>query len=302
MKKFTSLLLLIAFSAMLSAQSFNIGISGGYDVPIASSFNNVNLTEFETQNFPFYYSTYHKLVYTSYGKGGNIAVNLDWYSAKNIGCGLKLNALISTPFSYFDYVTYLNGTTATFNLTDKPFSFQFIPHINFKHDFNKVSPYLEMGMLVGITHITQDYDAQNSLGSEIKSSANNYGNVLLGFYSSLGVAIKISQVVRFTASVNCSAGSYSPAKWERTAFFVNGVDQLKNLNTSEKQGIYVKELDLSAPQSGYQPKQSLKYAVPFSNVGINVGFLFVIATKNALTTDQVKRREKIKKEINTNYF
>ncbi len=295
-------MLFIVFSATLSAQSFNIGIAAGYDAPIASSFNSTNTVEFENQTFPYYYSTYHKLAYTSYGKGGNIAVTLDWYSSKNIGCGLKLNALISTPFSYSDFVTYLNATTATFNYTDKPFSFQFVPHINFKHDFNKVSPYLEMGMVVGITHITEDYDAKNSLGSEINSRVNYHGNVLLGFYSSLGVAVRISQVVHFTASINCSAGSYSPAKWDRTAFVANGVDQLNSLQTSQKQGIYVKQLDLSVPQPTYQPSQSLKYAVPFSNVGFNVGFLFVIATKSGATKDQLQRREKIKKELNHNYF
>ena len=302
MKTFAPLLIFILFSATLPAQSFNIGISGGYDIPIASSFNYTKTVEFENQNFPHYYSTYHELANTSYGKGGNIAVTMDWYSAKNIGCGLKLNALISTPFSSSEDVFYLNGTKATFNFTDKPFSFQFVPHINFKHDFNKVSPYLEMGMLAGITHITQDYDAKNNTGSEIKSSINNKGNVLLGFYSSLGVAIKMSQVVHFTASVNCSAGSYSPAKWERTSFVVNGVDQLSSLRPSEKQGIYIKQLDLTATQSMYQPSQSLKYAVPFSNVGVNVGFLFVLGTKKTRTPEQIKRWEKLKKELNTNYF
>lgn len=127
MKIFTPLFLFVVFSSVLSAQSFNIGVSGGYDIPIASSFNYLNSVDYQNQAFPYYYSTYHSLTRTSYGKGGNIAVTMDWYSNKNIGCGLKINALISTPFKYSDNVNYLNGIDATYNFTDKPFSFS-LPH------------------------------------------------------------------------------------------------------------------------------------------------------------------------------
>jgi len=296
---FTTLLFSAVLSLSLSAQSFNIGITGGYCAPIASSFNSVNSNQIQNQGFPQYYTSVQNLVSASYGQGGNIALNFDWFSKKNIGCGLTMNALISSPFSYSTYVSYLNGESAIFDFTDHPFSFQFIPHISFKHDFKVVSPTLQLGMLIGVTHVVTDYQADYSTGDIVQSSINNHGSAMLGFYSSLGLAFKVSKVVRIMVGVTCSAGSYSPSEWTRTSFVVNGTSQLSNLYTSEQQGVYVKQLDLTATQSTNQPSQSLKYSIPFSNVGFNAGISFMLYKheKHNMTEKEKEEKEQRRKKL-----
>ena len=289
---FTTVFISAFFSASLLAQSFNIGITGGYNAPLAGSFNTVNATQFENVGFPQYYTSLQTVTSASFGQGGNIALNLDWFSKKNIGCGLTMNALISSPYSYSTTVNYLSGVSAQYNFTDHPFSFQFIPHISFKHDFKVVSPILEVGMLVGITHVTEDYEAVGTNGTQIQSSINNHGNVMLGFYSSLGLAFKVSRVVRIMLAVTCSAASYSPSGWTRTSFVVNNTNQLSSLSTSELQGVYVKSMDQTVPQSSSQPHESLKFSMPFSNVGFNAGIAFVISKKK----DKAKEKQDVKSD------
>lgn len=288
--------LLFCVSIIPSFAQFQLSVSGGYCLPLASSFNSVNQTEYQNQGFPQYYTANQQITRTSYGQGGNIALALDWFSKSNIGCGLKLNAMISSHYSYSANVNYVDGTTANFNFTDKPFSFQFVPHISVKHDFKIVSPILEMGMLVAVTNVVDDYQAAYSTGDVVQSSINHHGSVMLGFYSSLGLAFKVSKAVRITLAVNCSAGSYSPSQWDRTSFVVNGMDQLSYLPVSEKQGTYVKQLDLTASQPANQPHQDLKFSVPFSNVGINAGIIFVLFKNEKLAKEikdeRIKGRQK----------
>ena len=298
-------ILALLFSISLSPlfAQFHLSFSGGYCLPLASSFSSVNETEFQNTGFPQYYTVSQQITRTSYGQGGNIALALDWFSKNNFGCGLKLNALISSHYSYSANVNYLDGTSANFNFTDKPFSFQFAPHISIKHDFKTVSPILEIGLLAGITNVRQDYQAAYSTGNEVVSSINNHGSVMIGFYSSFGLAFKVAKVVRITLALNCSAGSYSPSQWDRTSFTVNGVDQMNNLPVSEKQGTYVKQLDLNTTQPTNQPHQDLKFSFPFSNVGINAGIAFVLIknTKPAKEIKDENAKERIRKKWEDTY-
>ena len=295
-KTLTVFLLFVSVSASLFAQPFMISITGGYCAPIASSFNSTYETEFQNQGFPKYYTANQSLKNTSYGQGGNFAFAFDWFSKHNIGCGLSLNTLSSSPYSYSAFVTYLNSGTAKFDFIDHPFSFQFLPHINFRHDFKIVSPILQMGMLIGITHVKQDYLADYSSGDVVASSINLHGSILLGFYSSLGLALKVSKVVRLTLGVSCSVGSYSPSKWTRTSFDVNGSSQLSSLFVYQTQGVYVKQLDLTAAQPVDLPSQSLKFSIPFSNVGFNAGIAFVLY-KHEMTEKEKQEKERRHKKL-----
>jgi hypothetical protein len=288
-----SAFLLFVSGTKLAAQSVSIDVTGGYCAPIASSFSSVSIRQFQNTAYPYFYSTTRTVKSTSYGQGGNAALNFNWFSKKDIGCGLRMNILFSSPSSYTADVVYLNGNNATYHFTDKPFSFQFIPHISFKHDFKVVTPVLEMGMLIGLTHVTEDYTALYYSGDVVQSSINNHGGALLGFYSSLGLQFKISKAVKFLLAVNCSVGSYSPTVWDRTSFFVNGQDRLGNLSVSDVKGTYVKTIDPSAAQSSSQPHQDQKYSAPFSNVGFSAGFAFTFGKKKGPGAPEKENKDNV---------
>ena len=207
MKKIFTLFAILIASIQLYSQSVHIGLSGGYCIPLATDLQTLNAIQIENYGYPPFYTSYRAVTPKSSGQGGNIAIHVDWFSKHNIGFGLKLNALFSSPISYSYLVNYLNGAVVKYDYKDKPFSFQFMPHASFKHDFKVVSPVLEMGMLIGVTNVVQDYNAISNYGETSTSSMRLYGNVLLGFYSSLGLAFRVSPAVSIPLAVNCSAGS-----------------------------------------------------------------------------------------------
>ena len=271
---------LLILATHLYSQSFNMSISGGYCFPLASEMHVNTITQFANPNYPNTYSTILQSVKpNSFGNGGNVALSMDWFSKNNIGFGLKVNALISTPVNYSASSTDANYNIYNYNFTDKAFSFQFIPHLNFKHDFKKVSPYIEMGMIIGVTQMNESFVATDNNGNTFSSDTKNYGNALLGFYSSLGVAFNVSKVVKLTLAVNCSAGSYSPSKYEVTSYSVNGVSQLGSMPEAIQQGSFVKQMNFTAQQYSNEPGTELKFAIPFSNVGVNAGICFVFPQK-----------------------
>lgn len=280
MKKiFTLFSILVVSVSSIHSQAVHIGVSGGYCLPLATDYGTVHAEQFEINYYPHYYTGYRKITPRSSGQGANLAMNIDWFSKSNIGLGLKLNALFSSPVAYSYRVEYLGGTIVNYDYTSKAFSFQFVPHASFKHDFKVVSPVLEMGMLIGLNKVNESYNAASASGGRQSSDMNINGNIMLGFYSSLGLAFRVSPVIRLSLAVNCTAGSYSPSKWERTSFFANGVNRLNDLSTFDREGIFVKELDQTSPQQSNEPRRELKYAMPFSNVGINAGIIFVLSKK-----------------------
>ena len=277
----TFLVLSCLFCTHVFSQSVTIDISGGYCLPIAQSTEALVNYRVQVSTPPHTYTTYAKLKRVSYAQGGCVALNFNWYSKKNIGFGLKLNAQIGSAFKNKTVLIAPSTGTEYYDFTDKAFSFQFIPHLCFKHDFKKVSPVLEAGMVVGLTEINHTYTATSSFYSEtINSRVRDNGGVMLGFYSSLGVMFHVSKVVKINLAVNCIAASYSPTDWQRKSFHVNGIDRMNLLNTSQRQGQYVKELDLQASPNPGDPDKSLKYSAAMSSVGLTAGICFSIGRQN----------------------
>lgn len=281
----TAILLITLFcSKTFSQTTTTFDISGGYCFPLAQSTEAVVLSQAQSTTPPHYYTTYASLKRMSYGQGGCLAVNLNWFSKKNIGFGVKLNLLFGSAFKHSTTLATATTGTEYYTFSDKSFSFQFIPHICFRHDFKKVSPVLEAGMIVGMVQINQNYTITSTFYNEqIQTKVRDYGGVMLGFYSSLGLCFNVSEVVKISLALNCIAGSYSPTKWERTSFFVDGFNKMDALSISQLKGEYVKELDLQASQSSQQPRQSLKYSAAMSNIGITAGICFKLNKRNKKT-------------------
>jgi hypothetical protein len=273
-------ILFLLLSSDVFAQSVTIDLTGGYCAPIAPGTRIVNAMIIEVATPPFYYTALGTVKTVSYGQGGNVALGFNWYSRKNIGFGLKLNAMIGSPFSYSSRVVYIGGDVANFNFTDKPFCFQFIPHFSFRHEFKVVNPVIEAGMIIGIASIKQSYDATH-FSDHISSSTRDFGGVMMGFYTSAGLSFNVSKVTKIMFAVTCSAGSYSPKRYELTEYTFNGVNQLPYLTVNEVRGEYINTEGQA--QSSTQTGKRAKYSAAFSNVGFNAGMSFVIGAKKNKT-------------------
>jgi hypothetical protein len=290
MKKYLPaiVLLLISLSTQVIAQAVTIDLTGGYCAPIAPGTRAINRTVYEIPVAPYYFTSEATVKTVSFGKGGQVALGFNWYSKKNIGFGIKLNAMISSPFAYTTRVYYINSYVADYSFTDKPFCFQFIPHFSFRHEFKVVNPVIEAGMIIGIASIKQDYHA-TYLGHNVYSSSRDFGGAMLGFYTSAGLSFNVSKVVKIMLAVTCTAGSYSPKKWEVTKYTYDGINQLPYMPASRKSGQYVDSEVNPGPPSSNQPGKEVKYSAAFSNVGFSTGLSFVIGAKK-------KKSKKVKEK------
>ncbi|HLP50259.1 MAG TPA: hypothetical protein VK154_05205, partial [Chitinophagales bacterium] len=143
-----------------------------------------------------------------------------------------------------------------------------------------VSPVLEAGMIIGVAHIDRQATIKANYSQRIiQTTTRDFGGALIGFYSSVGMSFNVTPVFKINLAMNCTAGSYSPTRWNRTKFTVDGKDQLQALNTASREGTYVKELDFRATQSNSAPSKDIKYSAPFSSIGITVGLCFKFGKK-----------------------
>ncbi|MBS1617918.1 MAG: hypothetical protein JST76_05345 [Bacteroidetes bacterium] len=273
MKNISFLIFIVLMIPVCRAQSFVLSFGGGGDAPIARTYT----TSYQSQVYSPTATYVTRVAPVSLGQGGNLFVALDWYSIKDIGAGLKINGFFGAPFKIYSEELN-NGGVVIYNIAQQGFSGQFIPHFSFRHDFKKVTPVAEIGMMIGLSGIKETINGNYNSGASTMSSVIwEKGDVSLGFYSSLGIQIKLSRHVSLSLAAVCIAASYSPTHWERTSYTINGTDQLSQLQVSDRYGNYVKEINSGTTQSPTSPRVSLRYSAPFSNVGLNVGFAFLLA-------------------------
>ncbi len=264
------------------AQSFIFSFGGGGDAPIARSYT----TSYQSQVQSYGSTTYTQRVKpVSLGQGGDIYLSFDWFSKTDIGGGVRIIGFFGASFTQYVEQTN-NGDRYQYDISQRGLAGQLIPHLSFRHEFNKITPIFEVGMLVGVNAIKETTNGTYNSSSHMTTTVWEKGGVSLGFYSSLGIQIKLSKRVSFSLAAVCTASSYSPTNWERTTYVVNGTDQLSQLQPADRYGNYVKEINTGTIQSPTSPRQSLRYSAPFSNVGLNVGFAFLFAKHKSHTSEK----------------
>lgn len=264
----------------LNAQSVTIDLTGGYNAPLASTLRAEKVVEVENTGIPNYYVTYEKTKAVSYGQGGNLAFNFCWHSKKNIGFGIRLNALFSQSFSSSLSVKNLDATTTSVNYKQSPFSFQFIPYFSFKHEFKKVTPFVEAGILIGATQISNTIKLTNS-NSNLRYEIGQVddGGAIIGFHARLGILVNITPKFKFVTALESNVGSYSPTAWHLNKYEINGRDFLSQVNPTSREGSFTSVYNANNSTNPNNANSKTKYKSSFSGIGINVGFAFVFQSK-----------------------
>jgi len=149
---------------------------------------------------------------------------------------------------------------------------------------NKLTPYGRLGMIISLA--SEGNMDDNYSGSQT-SNAPNYdntafsgeeatqttGTVQLGVAGAVGVNYKLSSLISIFGEVNVRAFNFQFDQTTITTDTYNGVDNLPNLTTSQKQINYVSSItttNATAYNAG-NPTQELTQAVPANTVGITIG-------------------------------
>jgi opacity protein-like surface antigen len=273
-KMFVILAITGLFSCNLSAQNkMYAHINVGYGLKMASQSQLADYTH--TIKDTLYLSN-DKAIDVSFGKGLNIGASFGYMFNKNFGAELGVNYLLGGKTKATADITETFMGITSHEISDRTFSatmIRMVPSLVVDAGFEKVDPYAKVGLVIGIGSIKRELE-ENKDGDLTKVKFKLNGGVSLGISSAIGVKYNISEMMSVFAELNMVNMSYAPAKEVMTEYTLNGVDQLPNFKTNEKETEFVKEIDYdsNAIVDQSKPTKQLHQKLPFSSYGLNLGF------------------------------
>ena len=248
----------------IHAQGFMLNAGLGYGMNAVSSMLG------DEQTIPSSGGTSHKLVKGSFGSGLNFGIGAGYMFNENIGAEIGFN--------------YLMGSKTTITSTDASSSptvtnkdvwsakmIRIIPSIVITAGDGKIRPYAKVGLVMGMGGKLTD-DATSTDGTNNAEQVDEYtGGTAIGFASSLGIHIGLSDNLMIFGELGMVGQAWAPKKDMVTKSTLNGTDVLGTMTTSQKETDFSDSYtDPTSPNPG-APSQSLKFYVPMSSFGVNVG-------------------------------
>ena len=292
---------LILFLALLSSttlfsQGFYVTAGGGYAFTMNGQRTGIGNEKSEsTYNYQTNNSTSSSTIESvslSYGKGFNFNGALGYMFNEYVGIDLGFNYLFggkTVTESYSKHTEILQSSNNVFENTNKTSNysrmFRVIPSLIVTPNFDKINPYIKIGAVIGFGSFYAESNRE-SLKNGSHQSTSSYisksnGGVAFGFNSALGVTYDFSERMSLFGEVNYIGMTYAPHKSIRTKWEVDGVDQLPNLPTNQKETEYVDELtQVQNSNNPDEPTQQLFFSQPFNSLGFNVGVKFSLNPSN----------------------
>ncbi len=278
MKKIYGMIVVICLLAgTVHAQSnyLRLGVGGG-----------VGLKQY--QGYAWYdeseSSSADNITIKSMGLGGGFNVNLAFghMFSQFVGIELGVNEFIGLKKKTNQTVTDSYGER-TQESKISGMMLQIVPAIVITPGLEKINPYARLGMIVGVLPSgtrTDNYTDKYTGGESLKvthtsdQSQKLSGGVALGFTAAGGASFMLSEKLAFYGELVFNGISYSPSKGKLKTWTYDGVDQLPDATTNEKEWTYEKEFDANEEIPDGSPDKEAKTSVSFSNVLINIGITF----------------------------
>lgn len=180
----------------------------------------------------------------------------------------------------FDY--YVDGhinIKSTYLLKSK--SLQFAPEIKINGLKKTVSPYLKIGVIVGFTWITEDYEGflTNNLPSYYPFENITYTleykmTPSLGFTAGIGSEFELFDNCYFFTEIKNNTLACIPKHGEITTYKHQDTDKLATLTTRERYHDYVESYNDSDNLDPNEPHKSLIQQFTLNNISILAGLRF----------------------------
>jgi len=218
-------------------------------------------------------------VVKSMGLGGSFNANLafGFMVSDNIGLELGVNEAISLPKK--STYTY---TGNDFNDSEETkisgMMLQIVPAIFLTPALEKVNPYARIGMIIGVLATGKEKYTYTYNGSETQKATHteNYtskvsGGVALGYSVAGGVSFNMGEKLAFYAELVYNGLTWAPSKGKYTEYILDGIDQLPDMTTKDKEWTFEKKYDADEEIPDGSPDKQPKVSVNLSNAAINVG-------------------------------
>ena len=276
-KCFKTLLMLFVmslFAKNLFAQGAYVNINAGYGLSMSSQ-NIEGFNNSSSNNNGSSSSASIEQVNVSLGKGFNVGGAFGYMFNNNIGAELGISYLLG------GNTTVKNSSNDNFggsvdnrttNITISSNMFRINPSLVIASGFEKINPYAKFGLVLGFGSIMYDVN-ENDNGDIRLMKIKLNGGIALGLNAGVGALFKLSDKMTFFSELNMVNLSYAPTNGEKTESTKNGVDELPNMTTREKQIEFVDSYTFSGgnPPPYSQPSQELKQKFPLGSFGLNFG-------------------------------
>jgi hypothetical protein len=209
-------------------------------------------------------------VNVSLGKGLNFGGTIGFMFNENIGAELGISYLLGGKSEAKD--SYPGGTT-DYTISSKMLRIN--PSIVIAAGLDNINPYAKFGLLIGSGSIFYE-ENDNDDGDVYVMKMKLNGGMAMGLTSAIGATFSLSEKMSFFGEFNMVNLSYAPSKGEITKATYNGVDELPDMTTREKETEFVDSYTLSGenPFPNSQPRKELKQKMPFGSFGVNIGIKF----------------------------
>jgi hypothetical protein len=259
----------------LSAQKLYVGVQAGYG--FATSAGQANL--YNSEVYPE--SGSYEILKGGYGEGLNVAVKVGRKINENIdfefGIGYLFGRELTTTASSASNL----GTTAQFTddqiFTRSANGLLLSPQLVFNAPTDsKLILYAKIGATFGCFINVTDEIEEVAIGGVVgvvttEITQKSKGNIATGLNAALGANYLLNEQFVLYAELQLLNMAYSPQKTSITSFVVNGNDQFDNLNTYQKETIYLDKIEYQDVIDTEKPLEKLRVSLPMSQVSFNFG-------------------------------
>lgn len=246
------------------AQGAYVNVHAGYGLKMSSQ----NLYFFDFTNYTsLNNSSTYEQVNVSLGKGLNVGGAYGYMFNPNLGAEVGVSYLLGGKSNAMDIY---NGGRTEYTLSSKMLRIN--PSIVISAGSEKINPYAKIGMLIGAGSIMYEInDMDNGDVSMMKWKLN--GGLALGLTSGLGAMFNFNEKMSFFGELNMVNLSYAPKKGEIKEYTINGINEVYQLTTNEREIEFVDSYTYTFgnPTPASLPEKELKQKMPFGSVGLNIG-------------------------------
>jgi len=302
MKKIFFAMAFLFATTSIKAQGFYLDASAGYgfspknntlgysnDIMINNGVQSVNTTKIKG----------------TLGKGFNVQLTPGYMFLDYLGFEIGINYFGSANILMGKSQKTLNSPAQGFNNEDfghvdttaKAQMFRIIPAIVVSTGLSKkYSGYLKLGLVLplwGVTHAQINEEKGTVQSGQInftktETRANVSGNVSFGFQGALGFNYNISKGFSVFAEFFYSALHINKKEQIATSVKVNGVENIDNIPTFQKETVYVKDYDpnfnkdqFGLPADVTIPNRQPASKADFSSLGVQIGVKYCFPTKKS---------------------
>ena len=237
---------------------YNRGIIGEYDDDCIF-LSNQTITEQSSKS---------EIIYKTFGQGYYFNLSVGKYFTNNFSVDINAGYALSSKIKSSYIETYEDWNDKNYDVL-KLSQFYIKPMITFHiTSKTKTSPFLSIGPIFSMPKMIWTDTWTDGNDTEIAEWVYA-GNIALGLASKLGLEYKLNDKLLLIFSAEDIHMSYLPKKATLVKYTENGKNQLNNLEPSEKEIIFVKQLPNK--QSENEPYKTYGYHYPLSTIAFNIG-------------------------------